>query len=728
MKQVFSFGGKIVVEEVPAPACGDNEVIVQSMFSVISAGTEGSSLKQSAKGVTGLVAKAKDNPELVQKALDMARREGISKTLDTVRGQIKGNLSPLGYSSSGVVLETGKNITDISVGDRVACAGAGYANHAEVVAVPRNLVSKIPEGVEFNQAAFTTLGAITLQAVRRARVQLGDRVVVMGLGLLGQIACQILNSSGAHVIGIDPIKERVELAEELGAERCFISRKDVVSQVLKHTDETGADSVIICAATPSSEPVSQAMQMSREKGKVVVVGAVGMELERSPFYEKELDFLISSSYGPGRYDPSYEEKGIDYPIGYVRWTENRNMQEFLSLLAAGKVNVERLIDIVSPVDEADKAYKTLVSPGKRPLAVLFKYAAVPELAPLRVVELKAGEKVAGKINVAVIGAGSFAQAYHLPNLKRIPAYNVRAIITKTGSNAKSLAKKYRAQYCSTDYKEALNDNDVDMVLIATRHNLHAPLIVEAAGAGKHIFVEKPIALSYEECRAVYQAVTESKVNLTVGFNRRFSPLAQKAKRVIERRKSPLVITYRVNSAATKKEHWINDPEEGGGVIVGEGCHFFDFINWLIGAEPNRIYAGSISSNNPSLIDTSNMACTLSYSDGSVASLVYNTIGNEAFSKERIEVFVDGGVVTIDDFKELVITGLGDKGAKLSRAEKGQFELLREYGKFLNGQSQGLDLPTVQDGIRATICSLKALESLQAGEAQEIDSPGFLAIQ
>lgn len=722
MKQVFRVGEGVAVLEVPAPVCGDNEVLVQNVSSVISTGTESQSLKQRSSGIIQIVSKAKNNPELIQKAINMAKREGLRKTWSAIHGRAEGRLAPLGYSSSGVVLEVGRNIADISVGDGVACAGAGYANHAEVVTVPRNLVCKIPEGVDFDEAAFTTLGAIAMQGMRRAQVGLGDKVAVIGLGLLGQMACQILKASGAFVIGMDPMKQRVDLARELGADVCLVSDKDIVAGVLKHTDGIGADSVVICAATLSSEPVKQAMQMARKKGKVVVVGEIGMKLERAPFYAKELDFLISSSYGPGRHDPIYEEKGIDYPIGYVRWTENRNMRAFLDLLAGKKVDVKRLIHREFPVEEATEAYKALNDSERRPIAVLFKYPGEIKTEMPRRIELKPPAKVLDKISVAVIGAGAFAKAFHLPNLQRIPFYDIRAIVTKTGASAKSTAEKYGAQYCSTDYKEVLSDKDVDMVLIATRHNLHAPLTAEAAKAGKHIFVEKPIALTYEQCKEVNEAISSSQVNLTIGFNRRFSPLVQKMKGLSQKRKSPMVISVIVNSAGMKKESWINDPEEGGGAIVGEVCHFFDLISWLVDAEPRRIYAEMISSNNPSLVDANNVVCTLSYEDGSVASLVYNTIGNESFPKERIEVFMDGGVIMVDDFKELVIAGLPGKGEKSRKVEKGQLELLLEFGKLLRGESDSSDLPMVLDGIRATVCSLKVLEALKSGKVQEFTYP------
>jgi predicted dehydrogenase/threonine dehydrogenase-like Zn-dependent dehydrogenase len=720
MKQVFSFGNDVVVAEIPSPTVADNEVLVQNIFSVISTGTERASLKEGGKGVMGLVSKVKANPELVKKAIDEVRRVGLRKTLELIRGEAEGKLVPLGYSSSGIVLEVGRNVTDISVGDRVACAGAGYACHAEVIAVPRNLVCKIPDGVEFDEATFTSLGAIAMQGVRRAQVVLGDKVAVIGLGLIGQITCQILKASGAFVIGIDPMRERVDLARSLGADVCFVSGEDVVLQVERLTGGIGADAVIICASTTSSEPARQAMQMSRRKGRVVVVGAVGMELERSPFYEKELDFVISCSYGPGRYDPTYEEKGIDYPIGYVRWTENRNMQAFLDLLAGKKVEVKRLIDRVFPIEEASQAYDALGQEG-RPVTVLFNYAAAPK-PQLHRMELRPLTKVKQKVNVAVIGAGSFAQAYHLPNLKRIPFYSLRAIVTKTGANAKTLAEKYGAQYCSTDYKDVLSDGDVDLVLIATRHNLHAPLICEAAKAGKDIFVEKPIALTYEQCRDVYAAINDSGVNLTVGFNRRFAPLAQRAKVLMEEHHSPMVINLRVNSAGVPKTHWINDPVEGGGVILGEGCHFFDLISWLIGAEPRRIYAEMVSQNNAASVDAGNVVCTLSFEDGSIASLTYTTTGNESFPKERIEVFADSRVVVIDDFKELTVVGAGVKVEKLPQIQKGHFELIQEYGRLLRGESKNRDLPTVLDGIRATVCSLKALDALKTGKVQEFGYP------
>lgn len=713
MNQVFNHAGNIIVEDIPAPLCGDNEVLVGNCYSLISAGTEKSSLSG---GSSNLISKILKNPELINKGIDFVKKEGIKSTFEVVRGQTESFLISLGYSSSGIVLQVGKNVNDIAVGDRVACAGAGYANHAEIISVPRNLITKIPVNVDFDEAAFTTVGAIAMQGIRRAKVQLGDNVVVLGLGLLGQIACQILKAAGAHVIGIDTLEDRMKLALELGADKCFMAEAHVVKKVIENTDGIGADSVIIYAATESDMPVKQAMEMARKKGKVIVVGDVGMKIDRSPFYEKELDFLISCSYGPGRYDQLYEEKGIDYPIGYVRWTENRNMQEFLKMLSEKKINVKKLIDHVFSLEDASQAYAAFETEN-RPIGVLFKYKCENKVHLERKVKLQSRKNLENRINVAIIGAGNFAQAIHLPNINKIDDYNLKAVVARTGSKAKKIAEQYGAEYFTTDYKEVIQDKSVDLVIIATRHNLHAPLIIEAANYKKDIFVEKPIAMNYDDCREVYDSIIKNDVNLTVGFNRRLSKFAQKAKKIVENRTNPLMITYRINSAGMSSDHWINDPVEGGGAIIGECCHFFDFCSWIINEDHHRIHAEMISTNNPKIIDNNNVVSTIKYVDGSTASIVYSTIGNELFSKERIEIFCDGMVISIDDFKEISVSGSKKENEKLKTVDKGHYELLESYGQFLLGKRGNNDIPSVEDGINATICSFKVLESLKTGKGQ-----------
>lgn len=715
MKQVFNYGGKILIENISAPICGDNEVLVSNCYSLISAGTEKSSL---GSGSDNVVSKIIKDPELINYGIDLVKKEGLKKTFELIKEKSNPPLIPLGYSSSGVVLQVGKNVNNFAIGDKVACAGAGYANHAEIISVPVNLVAKIPENVKFSEAAFTTIGSIALQGIRRANVQLGDNVVVLGLGLLGQIACQILKSSGAHVIGIDTIIERTKMAEELGAEKCFISNENVVNHVIEHTNGLGADSIIIYAATESSEPVKQAIEMARKKGKIVVVGDVGMQIDRSPFYEKELDFLISCSYGPGRYDKQYEEKGIDYPIGYVRWTENRNMEEFLKLISQQKINLCSLIDRTFEIQNAKEAYQFFDNKN-RPIGVLFKYKGLQKplsrkisLHPRRI------EKNKKNINVALIGAGNYAQTFHLPNLEKSKYFNLKNVVTRSGPNAKKIAEKYNSEYFTTDYKEAINDDNIDLVMITTRHNLHAPLILESSALKKDIFVEKPLAMTYEDCKRIYDSVTTNKVNLVIGFNRRFSKLAQKAKNTVIHRENPLMIIYRVNSAGMSIDHWINDPVEGGGAIIGECCHFFDFCNWIIDKNPQRIYGEIISTNNESIVDANNVSCIIKYEDGSIASIIYNTIGNESFSKERVEIFGDECVISIDDFKKLEMKGSVEIDEKLKKIEKGQYALLDNFGRMLLGKNYNKDIPTVEDGITATKCSLKVIDSIKSGKVQK----------
>jgi predicted dehydrogenase/threonine dehydrogenase-like Zn-dependent dehydrogenase len=714
MKQLINVGGELVVEDIPAPLCEDTHVLVNNVYSLISAGTEISTIGNKS-GIKAMASMVINNNELINKGIELVRNKGLKDAMKIIREQTDDLIVPLGYSSSGIVLEVGNNVTDIAVGDKVACAGAGYANHAEIVSIPRNLIAKIPEYVSFEEAAFTTVGSIAIQGIRRAKVVFGDNVVVIGLGLIGLITCQILKAAGARVIGIDIISDRLKLAEELGVDECIISDEMTVGKLKEYTEQTGADSVIICAATASNVLVNQAMEMVRKKGTVVVVGDVGMNINRSPFYEKEIDFLISCSYGPGRYDRNYEEKAIDYPIGYVRWTENRNMKEFLKMVSEKKINVKKLIYNEFFLEESIKAYDSFNYPDK-PVGILFKYKKIDDHVN-RKIQLKSSSKK-DKINVAIIGAGGFAKVFHLPNIVKIPYYNLKAVVSRTGVNAKKIAEEYDADYYTTDFNDVMNDKEVDMIIISTRHNLHAPLILEAARHKKDIFVEKPFAMNYEDCELIYNSIMENNVNLVIGFNRRMSTFGQKTRKLLYNRKNPLLITYRINSPSMNKDHWINDPVEGGGAIIGECCHFFDFCNWIVGYEPKRLYAEMISSNNESIIDNNNVISTIKYNDGSLASIIYNTIGNESFSKERIEIFCDGITISINDFKEIEILGFNKKSMKLNKINKGHFELINEYGKLILSKNSSNDIPTVEDGVKATLCSLKILKALKTGEIQK----------
>ena len=692
MKQVFLKKKEVIVEDVPLPLCYENEVLVANAYSAISVGTERSAVTNG-KGPSfiGVLKSA----ALMKKALGYVKKKGVREAVSAVR-ELREAFAPLGYSSAGVVMAVGKNVTDINLGDKVACAGGGKANHAEVVAIPRNLVAKIPEGVSCEEASFTTLGAVAMHGIRRAGRQFGENVVILGVGLLGQLAVQIAKTAGYEVIAIDKDSDRIELAEKLGADLgLIVGKNDAEKEASYYTSGIGADAVVIYAATSSSEPVNLAMRLARKKGRIVVVGDVGMSLKRSLFYEKELDFLMSSSYGPGRYDPLYEEKGIDYPIGYVRWTENRNMQAFLDLLKNKKVNVKPLISAVFPVEEAREAYDLIVNGEEKPLGVLLKYDPSKHLSTTgkatsvkRIVAITP-RIVEGKINVALIGAGRFAKVTLLPLMSKIPDYNLRAVCSTTGINAKEVAEKYNAEYYTTDYRETLEDENIDLVIITTPHNLHYPLIMDAANAGKAIYVEKPMCLSEEELDEIVKVIEKKKVPLVVGFNRRYAPLAVKAKELLEQKHGPYLINYRVNAGFVPRTHWIQDPEVGGGRIVGECCHFFDFFNYIIESKVESICALGIPMNDTTVIANDNIVGTLKWADGSLATLTYTALGHGDLPKERIEIYGDKSSMVINDFKNMELYGFKGKSIRMKRQDKGHHQELVELAKFLKNEKSNI---------------------------------------
>lgn len=707
MKQVVNKAGKINIEDVPPPTIREGYVLVSNRFSLISTGTEISNIKNSSESI---LSKAIKNKDLFEKGIDKIKTDGIKPTIDFIKQQTN-KLGILGYSSAGIVIDKGKNVDNVTVKDHVACGGGGYAYHAEIIAVPKNLVVKLPKGVAFDEAAFTTLGSIALQGVRRAKVQIGDVVVVIGLGLVGQLTTQILRTAGCRVIGYDLNEDRVKLAKELGLHVGISSYENPVKSVFKYTGGVGADAIIICAATSSNKPVNQAMEMARKKGIIVVVGKVGLHLKRSELYKKELDFFISTSYGPGRYDPLYEEKGIDYPIGYVRWTENRNMKAFLEMVSENKVNIKPLISHKFHISDAIKAYKTIHS-DENSLGILLKYNEKENEKIEKKVIVSTG-KQSGKINVAVVGCGSFAQNYHLPNLRKISDYNIRAVVSATGTTVKEIAKKFGAEYCTTDFEDILRDKNIDTVFITTRHNLHAPLSIAAAKAKKNIFLEKPLALNYNDCKKVVKAVEENNVLFSIGFNRRFSPVSLKAKQFIGKGTGPLMLNYIVNANKLPPEHWVHDPIEGGGRMIGESCHFFDLIYWFVGNEPIEIFSRGLSSSRIDLTEDENNISTIKFADGSIASLTYTSVGHKSYPKERVEIYFNENVLLIDNFKNLRIWGNQKNFIKLKKMDKGHYAELVRFAKVIKGKDHLL--VTAKDGIRATLCSLKALESLRSGK-------------
>ncbi|MFQ6052332.1 MAG: bi-domain-containing oxidoreductase [Candidatus Hydrothermarchaeota archaeon] len=702
MKQVLIKRGKVTVEELPIPTPGDNEVLVKTCYSLISAGTEAVSLSNT----ESYIGFARKHPEKVKKVLRMIREKGLIETYQKVQGILE-SANPIGYSLSGIVVDVGKDVRDIKVGDLVACAGAGKANHAEFVSVSRNLVVRVPEKVNLRDASSATIGAIALQGVRRADPKIGEFVVVIGLGLIGLITVQILKANGCKVVGIDIEERRVKLAKKLGIDKSVVAGpEDPVREVLKFT-ENGADSVIITAATKSSEVINQAMEMCRKKGKVVIVGDIGLKLDRRPFYERELDLLISTSYGPGRYDVSYEEDGIDYPYAYVRWTENRNMQAYLDLIADGKINFDLLVEREYTIEEAVKAFEDLLSES-RPIAIVLKYPHEEFKEEKKKIIIKPKKISSEKINTAIIGAGSFATSTHLPNLKKLSEYyDLKAVVTKTPHKAKQIAERFEAEYATTDYREVLEDPSVDMVLISTRHNLHARIAIEAAKKGKAIFLEKPMALNEEELEELTETLKNTQVPFMVGFNRRFSPHAKEVKRRLENRDNPIMILYRVNAGFLPRDHWVHS-EEGGGRIIGEACHMFDLFNYLVDSNVISIDASAIKPQFP-YEASDNFVATVKYEDGSVATLLYTALGPDDLPKEYIEVYCGEKVFIINDFKKLTVKG--EKGG-IEIQDKG---LLQELLEFALALKEGKEMPiSLDDMILATKISFEVDKMIKRG--------------
>lgn len=674
MKQVLIKAGTAVVEEVPAPLVGRKNILIRVTHSCISVGTEMAGVRMSG---LPLYQRALKQPENVKRVLEMMRDQGVKRTMDRVMGKLSAG-SATGYSAAGVVIELGDEVEGFAVGDRVACAGAGIANHAEVIDVPVNLAVKIPEDLETGIASTVTLGAIAMQGVRRAQPTLGETFVVVGLGILGQITAQMLSANGCRVIGIDLDPRRIQLALDNGMDIGINpALENYVERALKFTDGLGADAVIVTAATESNQVISDAMQACRKKGRVVLVGDVGLDLNRADFYKKELDFLISTSYGPGRYDPFYEEGGQDYPIAYVRWTENRNMQAYIDLLAKGKVRLGNLYHTPYPIDKAGEAYDALKGGGDKPLLVLLEY---PERDGLRItrVPLRTVEAKSGKIRVALAGASSFAQGMHLPNMVKLrDRFTLQAVMSRTGANARAVATQYEAAYCTTAYDDILKDDKVDLVMVTTRHDLHGPMVLQALRAGKHVFVEKPLALHEEEIEEIERFYAEHPNGplLMVGFNRRFSPAMQTIRSILANRSTPIIANYRMNAGYIPLDHWVHGPE-GGGRNIGEACHIYDLFNSLIGTpHVEAVNAYSITPSSKQWARNDNFVATLKYADGSVCTLTYTALGDKSYPKERMEVFADGRVLTMDDYKSVTVHGGKHKGWSSAAMQKGQLEEL-----------------------------------------------------
>jgi predicted dehydrogenase/threonine dehydrogenase-like Zn-dependent dehydrogenase len=693
MKQVLIREGQAVVQEMPAPACGAGDVLVQVHYSLISTGTELTSLADSTPPPAGQLWTRRLRK--VGEVASLAAARGPEEALRAVGARMEGTSLVTGYSLAGIVVETGRDVADVVPGERVACAGASAAHHAEIVAVPRMLVAAVPENLPLDQAAAVTLGAIAMQGVRQADPRLGEIVCVIGLGLIGQLSVALLRASGCRVFGVDLDARRVQAASRLGLEGGWQAGRDDVERAIDHaTGGRGADAVLVTAASSSAEPLQQAVRLVRRKGRVVVVGAVKLELDRGPFYMKEAELRISCSYGPGRYDPLYEAEGGDYPYGYVRWTENRNMEEFLRLAASGTMPLTGLLEQTVPLSEAPLAYRSLGEGAaeERPLSILLRYPAADGDAathtPARTVAVVPRRRGEHGLGVALVGPGSFASEVHLPNLAALaPAASLRAVVSRTANPAREAARRWAAAYAATDLDEVLRDEEVGLVLIATRHDLHASQATASLAAGKAVFLEKPPALDDASLDALESAVAAGGVPFVVGFNRRFAPDVLELSRLLAGRKGPMVIDYRVNAGKLPPDHWTLGPQ-GGGRLIGEACHMIDLLRHLTGHPVVRheIVPLAPPAGRADLPLGDNFVVVLRHADGSLSQLTYTSLGNPAAGKERVEAHWDGRSATIDDFRRLSVSGQPEPAARPA-PDKGQRELLARFVAHVRGDAE-----------------------------------------
>jgi predicted dehydrogenase len=698
--------GQAVVEEVPVPTPRKGMALVKTAASLVSAGTERMVVEFAEKNLVG---KARSRPDLVKQVIDKALREGLINTAQAAFNRLDEPMA-LGYSSAGTIVELGEGMDGFHVGQRVACAGGGYAVHAEYAVVPRNLLVPVPNELDFESAAFATLGAIALHGFRLADPKLGETVAVIGVGLLGLMTLQIAEAAGCRAIGIDVDPKRVALAESLGLSAC--SRDRAEDSISAFTANRGADSVVICADTPSNDPVTLAGSIARDRANIVATGAVGLDFPRKIYFEKELSFINSRSYGPGRYDPLYEEVGVDYPIGYVRWTEGRNLEAVVELLASGKMDVKPLITHRLPIEKAEEAYEIITGKKEEPFigVVLTYQESGNQVSGIRV-EFPSDTRHSSLVNLGVIGAGLYANATLLPVLKKTEM-NLVGIASAGGLKAQHSAKKFGFGYATSSADELINDENITTVAILTRHDLHSELVIKALEAGKHVFVEKPLAVNAEQLAQVEEALTHHASLVTVGFNRRFAPLARELKSFYADRVEPMHIHYRVNAGYIPLKHWLHDPEQGGGRIIGEGCHFIDFVTFLVGEAPISVSAHALPDNGKYRED--NVSMTFTFPDGSIGVVDYLANGDKSVPKERVEVFGGGKVATLNDYRSLEMVHNGKRKTIKNRLgqDKGWKDEMLALEKAVKTGEPPIPYEQL---IGVTKASFAAVESLRSGE-------------
>lgn len=690
--------GKMELTEVPFPAIEKGKIIVRNHYSLISSGTESYKVETARKSLIG---KAKEKPEQVKQVLDTLKKEGFVNTYNKVMNKLDA-LSALGYSSAGEVIDVGGNITKFKIGDRVACGGQDIANHAEVISVPENLAVKIPDNVSFEDAAYTTIASIAMQGVRQADLRLGENSVVIGLGLVGQLTVQLLKAAGIKITGIDVNQEMVEMAFKSGCDLSFNRSDDQIEQfILNFTNGFGVDAVIITAGTSSLDPIELAGKLCRQKGKVIVVGAVPTGFSRENYYKKELELRMSCSYGPGRYNSNYEEKGLDYPIGYVRWTENRNMQAFLDLVSQRKVSPELLTTHIFNFDEALNAYDLILEKKGTFAGILLKYNTQTELKREVILDYKKYKP--DEVNISFIGAGSSAQNSLLQHLKNA---NLISVATSSSHTSKSVAQKFGFAVSNNNSDDIIQSSKNNTIFIATRHNLHAEYVLNGIRNNKNIFVEKPLCLTEEELEEITNEYKKHNVHLMVGFNRRFSPLVQKIKKLIKE-DQPIAINYRINAGFIPANNWVQDKDIGGGRIIGEVCHFVDLAMYIAGALPESLSAFSMDGPYGNL---DSLTINLRFKNGSIAAISYFANGSKELKKEYLEIFANGVSIILDDFKELRIYGKNKSSERLINQDKGH---KRESNEFVCAIKEGRPTPiSFEEIYYSTKMSFDIIKSIQ----------------
>ena len=735
--------GEMSIQELPVPVVGPGMVLVRNHYSLISAGTESSTVKTARKSLIG---KAKERPQQVKQVIDVLKKQGPVQTYRAVMKKLDA-YSPLGYSSAGVVIEVGEGVRGFAVGDKVACAGVGYANHAEVVSVPENLCVKIAQSSpvpsagatgqakleaesHLKMAAYNTLGAIAMQGVRQADLKLGETCGVIGLGLIGQLTAVLLRASGVKVVGIDVDPAMVELGQKHCLDLALL-RDDpgIESKILEFSGGIGCDGVIITAASNSNDPINFAGAISRKKGTIVVVGAVPTGFDRDPhFYRKELTVKMSCSYGPGRYDPEYEEKGRDYPVGHVRWTEKRNMEAFQKLIAEGKIDISYLTTHVFKLEDAPKAYDMILEKSELFVGILIEYdPQISQISQSKIYVRKAesSKLKAQSVSIGFIGAGSYAQSYLLPNIPKGKDVVLKGVMTSTSTSSRSVADRFGFEFCTGQEDDILQNDEINTVFIATRHDSHGYYVKKALEAGKNVFVEKPLCLTIQELEEIKSAyerlITNNKSQITsnavpllmVGYNRRFSPLTQIIKEKITT--GPMSMIYRINAGAIPADSWIQDEEIGGGRIIGEVCHFIDYLTFINGSMPVSVYA-AVMKDAQGLNDTVNVS--LSFENGSIGTISYFANGSKFLPKEYVEIYSHAVTAILKDFRKLEIYGSGREfKKKILSQDKGQKEQVRS---FVDSVLNGGPAPIVFEEImNTTEVTLKVIESIRAGKAMKV---------